>query len=189
MPKCIANECCRETVARSMCDKHWKRWRAGKNINDKSRFEKTEEERFFEKVNKDGINGCWLWRGGTRGRGKLKYGSAWYNGKNEGAHRLSWIFHNGYLPSHKGLDPVEVCHKCDNPLCVNPDHLFLGTRKDNMQDKINKGRCGQKNKSHCPQGHEYSETNTYLSKSGSRSCRFCHKLRERIRNERIRRVA
>ena len=185
MKPCVAESCPDNAVARNMCDKHWKRWRIGKDINKKSRFDKTSKERFFEKVNMNTSNGCWLWTGGTRGRGTLQYGSAWHQGKNVGAHRLSWIFCNGFLPSHLGLNKAEVCHKCDTPLCVNPDHLFIGTRSDNMQDKIKKGRCGQKSKTHCPSGHKYSESNTYVSKSGSRSCRICHRLLEGNRRTKL----
>ncbi len=176
MKICIGKDCDREQVARSMCKKHWRRWRNGKDINEKTWCEKTTKERFFEKVDKSGD--CWLWTGGTRGNDDLQYGTTWVDGKHESAHRYSWVLHNGEIPSGGDCRGMCVCHTCDTPLCVNPDHLFLGTHTDNMRDKIDKGRCGNKNKTHCPQGHEYSEENTYTSKRNMRHCKECARIRE-----------
>lgn len=85
--------------------------------------------RFFEKVNK--TDSCWLW---TSNKG---YGRFWNGSKLVGAHRFSYEYHNGKIP-----EGMYVCHSCDNPSCVNPEHLFLGTQKENMLDKIEKGRVG-----------------------------------------------
>jgi hypothetical protein len=79
-------------------------------------------------------NGCWLWILGLSGNNK--YGSATaLSGKMVPAHRLSWEIFKGQIPIG-----MEVCHKCDIPPCVNPDHLFLGTHLDNMRDMVLKGR-------------------------------------------------
>lgn len=75
--------------------------------------------------------GCWLWVGSSSGR----YGSASIDGKNARAHIVSYEMHVGPIP--KGLI---LRHKCDQPFCVNPDHLVPGTQKENMQDKIDRGR-------------------------------------------------
>lgn len=93
---------------------------------------KTFEERFWDKVDKNGILGCWIW---TAARVN-KYGVIGLFGKMVKAHRISWELHNGEIPN--GLD---VLHKCDNEYCVNPNHMFLGTQADNMHDMINKGRA------------------------------------------------
>lgn len=77
-------------------------------------------------------NECWLWQGSISPKG---YGRAHLQGREIPAHRLSWEIHHGLIP-----DNLWVLHKCDNPPCCNPRHLFLGTAKDNTQDMIAKGR-------------------------------------------------
>lgn len=92
-------------------------------------------ERFHKKYIVD-ENKCWNWQGGTRGSDKNRqYGRHWANGESINAHRFSYIIYFGEIPHG-----IYVCHKCDNPLCVNPDHLFLGTHEDNMKDMVQKNR-------------------------------------------------
>lgn len=96
---------------------------------------KSIPERFWEKVTKSPI-GCWLWQGHIS---RLGYGK--FMGKH--AHRIAWSLTNGSIP-----DDLDVCHHCDNTMCVNPEHLFLGTASDNMKDCVSKGRLdhhGEKN--------------------------------------------
>lgn len=89
-------------------------------------------ERFWPKVDKRGPDECWVWNGrrNQRGYGKLRLDDRRYRG----AHRISWFLAHGEWPD------LFVCHSCDNPPCVNPAHLWLGTNDDNIADRLAKGR-------------------------------------------------
>lgn len=90
------------------------------------------EDRFWEKVDKSSESECWLWTGYFHYRG---YGLLSVRDKQKYAHRLSYEIAFGEIP-----EGLHVLHKCDNPPCCNPNHLFVGTPKINMQDKVLKGR-------------------------------------------------
>ena len=92
---------------------------------------KSTEKRFWEKVNKHGDE-CWEWLGSKDEKG---YGYFWDQIRNTKAHRYSWTTHYGRIQKDK-----IICHHCDNPSCVNPNHLFLGTHQDNANDREAKGR-------------------------------------------------
>lgn len=92
--------------------------------------------RLLEGIKKDDKTGCWIWIKSTCGA----YGKIRFEGKTDTAHRVSYKIFKGEIPKK-----VCVCHKCDTPLCVNPDHLFLGTHKENTQDSIRKGRTNHRN--------------------------------------------
>lgn len=99
-------------------------------------MKKTLESRFESQYVRVPFSGCWLWTGAIKnqfGHGAFKLGSR--ASKVEYSHRQSWVMHKGPIP-----DGLCVCHSCDVPSCVNPDHLFLGTQADNMKDKVLKGR-------------------------------------------------
>ena len=88
--------------------------------------------RFWSRVNIENDLDCWEWRGGKheRGYGVFKVGGLPYR-----ASRLAWELFNG-----QSMGAMYACHKCDNPACCNPDHIFPGTQKQNMQDMLGKGR-------------------------------------------------
>jgi len=110
-------------------------------------------------------DGCWKWIGKTRGKG---YGVLTMSGGIV-AHRFSLQLATGL--SGEGLF---ACHHCDNPSCVNPDHLFWGTHTDNVRDCVSKGRHGKfwSSRTHCKNGHEYTPENTRITKT-QRVCRAC----------------
>ncbi len=191
MNLCVVGGCGNPLRARGFCNKHWIRWRNGYPLTAKSAQEKTPEEKFWESTDKRTEEECWPWVGSTRGNDRWKYGIIWMNGKLESAHRFSWVLFNGAIPALKDADSRGTCilHKCDNPLCVNPKHLFPGTHKDNMRDKLAKNRDGNKNKTHCPHGHAYTDENTYIAKQRGkrmRHCKTCHRIREANRQARLR---
>jgi len=136
---------------------------------------------FFCKVKK--TDTCWFWTASRNNKSKWNYGAFQVNGINTVAHRVAWMIFKGRIP--KGL---LVCHKCDKGICVNPEHLFIGTPKQNMQDCIAKNRFnagGNGWKKYCKRGHllHGKGSDTYLFRGKDRNCRPCNRIRDKERKE------
>lgn len=141
--------------------------------------------RFWAYVKKgDNVDDCWIWQGPklvSGGYGVLQLGRTY----KQRAHRVSYEIHHGHLPSS-----AFVCHRCDNPPCVNPSHLFLGDAAVNNADKMSKGRWVDVYalRDHCSKGHAYTPENTIM-RGGHKICRQCkreHKLASHHRMQSLR---
>ncbi len=129
-----------------------------------------DKNKFLSKIKKT-KTGCWEWTGT---RSPYGYGSFAEKGKTFRAHRFSYELFKGPITK------PEICHKCDNPPCVNPEHLFQGTRSENQRDSVAKKRHVNSKKTHCKFGHEMSGDNliTFIHsshKTPARRCRTCSK--------------
>jgi len=135
-------------------------------------------DKFKSKIKISSI-GCWEWQGCLN---RDRYGITDLRSiaKTRLAHRISYIIHKG-----KFDESLKVLHRCDNPPCVNPAHLFLGTDADNVEDMVNKGRNFSifKKGTHCKKGHLFTEGNTYVKPNGKRTCRTCTNQTKRIYNK------
>jgi len=140
-------------------------------------MKKSVKDRFLDKISIEPNSGCWLWTAGAdeHGYGQM---NADAEGFPRAAHRIAWILFRGPIP-----DGICVCHQHDDPWCVNPDHLFLGTQKDNMDDKMRKGRHSNQKKTHCAKGHPFSGENlcAFGPKHGKRYCRTCNREKSRLK--------
>ena len=106
--------------------------RLKKLITIKTVVRPSPEQRFWGRVKKGSSSECWTWMGSRSPKG---YGMVTFRGKVSRAHRVAFM-----LDAEQDIQGLSICHHCDNPLCCNPKHLFLGTNLDNVQDKVAKGR-------------------------------------------------
>ena len=129
-------------------------------------FSEADRKRFWAKVKKGTPSECWEWLSCKNEKG---YGRFCLSKINHRAHRLSYFLAFGSMPI------LCICHRCDNPSCVNPSHFFLGTIADNNKDCRRKGRSANTKKTHCSNGHEFAQQNTRKTKQGYRVCRECRR--------------
>ena len=131
----------------------------------------TVAERLMYKVRQ--VGRCWEWQGSTNGSGYGEMRVA-RQGKVY-AHRLMYEMTWGEL-----APGMVVAHRCDNPRCVKPSHLFPATQMENVRDMIAKGRARvQPRKTHCIHGHPFTPENTMRGKGGAQACRECSNARRR----------
>lgn len=133
---CSVEGCGKEARTRGWCAGHYAMWRAHGDPLKRLRIHhpgKTVIERFLIYTTKTA--GCWVWTGNKDHNG---YGYMKVDGKQKIASRLSYVLHKGDIP-----EGMNVLHRCDNPICVNPEHLFTGTQKDNLADMDKKGRSNR----------------------------------------------
>ena len=123
-----------EQIERIIADgkKRMERGRRNERQRQKRGSIESQRERFMDQTRPEGE--CIVWTGR---RNQSGYGATRHNGRNEGAHRVSYRLFRGDIP-----EGLIICHHCDNPPCVNPAHLYAGTPKDNAHDKISRKRMG-----------------------------------------------
>lgn len=138
MNECVVDGCTHPILNKSngWCSKHYNRWYAHGDVNYYKRIpaDMPLEDRLKHVGWDVDDNDCWIWRKPapeySDGHVTLKY-----RGKRIGVHRLAWVAWRGPIPDGKQLN-----HHCDVPNCINPDHLYLGTQQDNIQDMVDRGR-------------------------------------------------
>lgn len=189
---CTIPGCEGKHLARDFCRKHYERWyRHGDPLIERS-LGKAPEERFWEKVDKNGplikarpdLGPCWVWDASARDNG---YGQFNLYGRMLGAHRVAYLFAKGGVPDDLQLD--HLCHthdptclggnECPHRRCVNPDHLEPVTQRVNLlrgQGFVAKNAA----KTHCKHGHPFSDANTRI-RNGTRLCVECYRERRRVK--------
>ena len=142
-------------------------------------------DRFWPKVKIGSPDECWEWQAATLANGYGYFGGAGPNNSHMLAHRTAWVLTNGSIS-----DGLWVCHRCDNRKCVNPAHLFVGTRQDNVDDMVRKGRQRHPPiKLVCKHGHQKTPENVILRIQNGyvhRTCRTCELLRQKLHQRRLR---
>lgn len=135
--ECCIKGCGKPARARGMCVAHYHRLRSGRDMSTPLRQvirTGPDIDRLKAKVKVNADTGCWEWQASLNTNG---YGQFRFRNRPQQAHRVSWILHNGEIPEGQN-----VLHRCDVPVCCNPEHLFLGDQSDNAIDAVMKNRWG-----------------------------------------------
>ena len=134
--KCKYDDCQSNAVGWGYCQKHYRRYMKYGSPEPKKYDQEPMEVRFWKFVNKLSKDECWNWIGNKMPKGYGRFSLGAKSQGSDGAHRVSWrIANKRDIPAG-----MHIMHSCDNPSCVNPKHLSIGTAKENTQDMIRKGR-------------------------------------------------
>jgi hypothetical protein len=170
-PRCSQDGCGRPHYGHGWCNRHYAYWRKHGVPEPPSR-----KEQFWALVDRSGgPDACHPWTGGRSPKG---YGVFRIYDRAQRTHRIAWRLTCGPIPPG-----ISVLHRCDNPPCCNPDHLWLGTNGDNNIDRTQKGRSADQRKTHCKRGHALIPPNLIRQRNRQggwgRKCRQCHNDRAR----------
>lgn len=143
MANCCIKDCKNKVSRRGLCVAHYARLLNGKSLDEPLQMQHhglSTKDRFDRWWKEDEKTGCWIWQGKLQ---KTGYGQFNLTGSRPiPSHRAAWLLYKGEIPENpnSAYKTYYLCHKCDNPACVNPDHLFLGDQQSNMDDKMGKDR-------------------------------------------------
>ena len=181
---CSIDDCDKKAFGRGWCKMHHNRWLRHGDPLVVLAFRGTPEERLQHYMDRRGDDDCWLWQGSIDKR--RGYGVIAVDGKSKRAHRFAYELEYGPIPDDHDIDhhchDPEICSggiACPHRRCCNPRHMLaVGPGVNNSAD-----RCISRNrdKTHCPRGHEYTPENTKILDSGSRACRSCSAAASRAR--------
>lgn len=170
---CSIDGCEKPVDCRGWCGMHWRRWRHHGDPNYVA-IRPSDEKRFLARIDKRGPGECWPWVGGRTASGYGAFKSA--DGVQILAHRWSYLYFVGPIPEGLVIDHV-AARGCTRRECVNPAHLEPVTQRENLL-RADTFQARNAAKTHCPEGHEYTEANTSIHR-GKRSCIECSSRRRR----------
>lgn len=167
---CAIDHCDREVKTRGWCEKHYMNWYI--NGSPLSQFEIPLDEYMKRRGWKVTVDGCWEWQGNRSIDGYGIVSNHVYGITREGAHRVMYKLHKGPIP-----EGLVIRHKCDNPPCVNPEHLEVGTALDNINDMLDRGRGPAWTvRTECRNGHDLIDpANDGLRKANGKIRHYCKK--------------